>query len=1069
MTDESSEALEPWRLAEIAWSSHLRATGHVVTHLHTLTSNTALSQAPLSAVGSTHVRTPDLMTTDGGRARFWEVKFRSRPHIDPLTGAREHWMGADAFADYDKLASDSGCAVTVVLYEAGDALAAGRWLVADLDELRRSGRGVERTGRDGAPVNAWSWPIEVMRIVDGPMVPVDQRSLPVFTDEGGTPARTLDDVEPVERQLRRLGHRVSVASIPDESLVAPLVADPVSGLEAHRRHLDIPDLPRYSVLRIGASGCDLDGTLELLDYGLRLFLITGPDPMGGVDGRGLRGFADARLLEWAELDMDPSPQAWVVDGRSKELANAEIVAALDAADRSGHFNVDQYRVVHESIDGSVLVTAGAGTGKTETMVERLVFLLATGATAMADVSLITFTNDAAREIRARIARTLGLRRRLCPRSVHPVAWLLDLAALEVSTIHTFAKGVIRTSGAAIGLSPDVRVTADTVQFRRILHEELSEPLRSLYAAERAAQIPPIHKWRRHLEAIWDAAGNNGVDVLGRCPGGPGLDGIAWGSSGLTDRNHRYDGIIRSVLLETSRRWSKRCAQRDQLPTTSLVAAAVAALRVSDQLPTVRYMFVDEFQDTDSMQLDLLIELQQRCGVRLFVVGDAKQGVYRFRGAEGNAFAELRDRVESCGLDTLVEHHLHWNFRTHRNLLDSLHPHFAALNERTLLDYRSVDRLSAAVSSTEPSGRPLEIRALPAGAKPADVWADVAAEVVVDWRTSNPNASIAVLGRTNSDAMDVQRTIRERGYQCSIVVGGEFYRSPAVRELLTFLDAVLEPDDDAAVFQLLETRWSGGLLRATETDPAIDGDTLMPWADRFAGIGDYGRLETSDLDPVRRRLRTLADRCQRTPTMEWLVDCIDQLQPHRCARAQSDDFTERERYGRGLDHMLTLLDSDLRDQPITLDRLTADLRLRIATNRSEDEPFDPELVTANGTTTALTVHKAKGLEFDLVLIPRTWIRFGHTSKAVTRTAFVRHPTAPVQLAWQWSDDGGIFAFNVKPGGAAWKIDDEETAREEARLLYVALTRAKARTIAITSGKRPNPDRPRTWSDLLGAVP
>ena len=64
----------------------------------------------------------------------------------------------------------------------------------------------------------------------------------------------------------------------------------------------------------------------------------------------------------------------------------------------------------------------------------------------------------------------------------------------------------------------------------------------------------------------------------------------------------------------------------------------------------RYLFVDEFQDTDAAQIDLVLELRERLDCRLFVVGDVKQGIYRFRGAEGNAFEELlRPGQTACSL------------------------------------------------------------------------------------------------------------------------------------------------------------------------------------------------------------------------------------------------------------------------------------------------------------------------------------------------------------------------------------------------------------------------------------
>jgi len=100
----------------------------------------------------------------------------------------------------------------------------------------------------------------------------------------------------------------------------------------------------------------------------------------------------------------------------------------------------QYDIVHSNSDSDVMVRAGAGTGKTETMSERVVFLLATHASAgnqhrsdlrLDDIVLVTFTKEAARQMRERLVRTLALRRRLCPSCVLPaLAWMLHYSLLR---------------------------------------------------------------------------------------------------------------------------------------------------------------------------------------------------------------------------------------------------------------------------------------------------------------------------------------------------------------------------------------------------------------------------------------------------------------------------------------------------------------------------------------------------------------------------------------------------------------------------------------------------------------
>lgn len=296
-----------WWKAEKAWVSWLSGRGQVVTHLATATGNSPHTDAPMMTVGDRRLRAPDIEAKADGRSTYWEVKYRTRASVNPTTGTSEHWMSFDSFADYlevDRLAAP----VHVALFESATATRPGRWLEAHVDRLREAGREEMRPGRDGELVRAWVWPTSAMSMVDGPRDPdVAPSEVPVLTDEGrpGSRAVPLGELAPVERSIRRTRRARAAAAAP----VAPVTAvepvevaletDTSTGLDVLSRTLGLPTMPLYSVLRVGASGCEVDDLLGLLDYGIRVFLVTGPDPDGGVKGRSLEHFADARMLDGA--------------------------------------------------------------------------------------------------------------------------------------------------------------------------------------------------------------------------------------------------------------------------------------------------------------------------------------------------------------------------------------------------------------------------------------------------------------------------------------------------------------------------------------------------------------------------------------------------------------------------------------------------------------------------------------------------------------------------------------------------------------------------------------------------
>jgi ATP-dependent exoDNAse (exonuclease V) beta subunit len=166
--------------------------------------------------------------------------------------------------------------------------------------------------------------------------------------------------------------------------------------------------------------------------------------------------------------------------------------------------------------------------------------------------------------------------------------------------------------------------------------------------------------------------------------------------------------------------------------------------------------------------------------------------------------------------------------------------------------------------------------------------------------------------------------------------------------------------------------------------------------------------------------------------------------------------------------LTLLDAQYQDGPLSLERLLSWLRLQIATNRHDDEP-EPE---SGGRIVALTVHKAKGMEYDRVVVPSTDRTFGPPWRVETRTAVLPPPGERVRLLWRWHlnkkrwNETDYSNVPRARHDVDWGTDDVDTAREEARLLYVAMTRAKEELVLMVDHKATSgAGRPTCWADLL----
>lgn len=1082
-----TESVVPlWRKCENAWAAYLAAADHLVTRLADAYGRDGEFKAPLMQMGAEYFRAPDISAMKAGVTEYWEVKQRSAAMVNRVTGEAEYWVSYEAFQDYYAIARKSGATVWMILRDSEIWSTTQKWLQADIVSLFTKGYQGIRHDAGGGEISAWIWPSSAMMLVDGPEVEDAGTEVPLLVRVGEMPPVKDEILQMIERDLRRPRPGPGPVEVGAENVagvVDLLRENSRIGLETLRRSLGIPNSPRYSVMRVGLKGQDLSEVLGLVRYGIRVFLITETEPKFEVSDQWIDAYKASRLLEWALVPGAEKLACWVVDGAIED--NVRDLISRAPADQP--FNYRQYMIVHSSHLGHVFVRAGAGTGKTETMAERIVFLLATSSLhvdprdesavfqlRLDEIVLVTFTREAAREMRSRIATTLMLRQRLCDKCVLPtIAWLMELSNTEIETIHTYSKKLIQREGSHVGLGPGFAVGELTMEFRRELKTALSPRLDAIINSGNAQQVPAAYQFEKFVESLWDKLSGNGLSPL--AVGHPGARSkVVWGSppDGLVGQ---VADAVREVVEETAKTFSKVCERNQTIPVSELVATAARAVSAAGPLinRAPRYLFVDEFQDTDSEQIQMVLSICSSANSNLFAVGDVKQGIYRFRGAAGNAFDQLTALAGARNL-TLRSYTLTRNFRSGTTLLDSLHPFFIEWGNAKYLEYALHDRLEA----TRGAGKSKNVTLTSVPRRNVD---DYVVTKVKTWLREFPrdDEKIAVLCRANYEAHQFVKALRAEGVSCEVRTGGDFYRSDAVRELRVLLEAMLNPSDDAALLELCTTRWFVGL--STMTRPAELGDNpislteseqrawsqqlpaITTWAERLASVTNAGRFDRTDLDIVRDRVASLARLLQIKPVLGWLMDCNAWMQPRNSLLPGEDpnDPVERLRYGRCFDHLITLLDESFSNAPISPYRLLEWLRLKIATDRTEDEPEPTE--NSGTRVTVLTVHKAKGLQYDCVLIPGTANRFVTARGRAEEFAFVG-VEGSARVLWKWNV--GSPLTNVRPSdNGLWAQEDVERVREEARLLYVAMTRAREELDIVVATAGQAGSLPNSWADLL----
>ena len=1068
-----------WRKCELAWNSWLVAQGWMVIPLGDLNADSNSENAPLTRVGGGAVRTPDILATQGGNNIYWEVKYRTRASVNAMTGQSEHWMSFDSFNDYLIFTQKSKTILKVILFEDATATDVGRWMEIDMNLLYETGRKEKRFSNSGVSIEAWVWPASSMHVVDGPVVDTSDITHPLLPEEGQGSPLNPTELQPIERNLRKKRRPAEgMGGINSRNIILERILDedPVVGLDLLRRSLGIQKIPKYSVLKIGATKEEIEEILGLLHYGIRVFLVTSFKIEASMPSQELEAFRESRMLEAAVVENVETTLGWVVDGVPNIESDLNL-GILEKAQESGGLNFHQYMIIHADIHENILVTAGAGTGKTETMSERIVFLLSTYSElnnnegknpitlSLNEIVLMTFTREAAIEIRRRLSSTLILRRRLARLCVMPtVSWLLDLSMTQIGTIHGYAKHLLQEIGTNVNLAPNFRVTSSTMDFRRLIHQALSEGLELLYVSENKANVPAAHEWEELIEILWQSLNNNGWRITS--------DQINWGS-GEDDFQKQVVELVTSSLSKLSNSYADFCNQKQVLPTGELVARALdcVSLSVKGMKSRPRFIFIDEFQDTDSTQMDFILELQDKLGALLYVVGDAKQGIYRFRGAEGSAFSELRERLAKRGKKAYLERKLITNFRSSKVLLDSLHPHFEQLGVHKFLSYGDEDRLLP-----NPSRKDAGNRMIISSAKHAGKLEFVSKKVKA-WRDSEDLTDIALLCRDNWQAVEIRNHLNSLDIPCELSIKGNFYQSPVILEFRILLESLCNPNDNAALLELLETRWSGGILNGQPPTGMPQADfecwaphksEIMGWNDRFASVGKDENFALYDLVAFRKKVETLVNFSRKTSPIQFLFTIGRTFTPESCASTIDipGDDTELRRYRRGWDHLISILDSKFGRNPTTIHGLLDWIKIQIATNTNEDEPISAE--DLKGKVTALTVHKAKGLEFDNVLIPYTDRPFTPTNnKREIRSSAIRSGNGEKAFLWEWAPAGMWTTFTNSAESKSWIKDDEEVVKEEARLFYVALTRAKHNLEVLVSPEKLGLSAwpPNAWQDFL----
>lgn len=436
---------------------------------------------------------------------------------------------------------------------------------------------------------------------------------------------------------------------------------------------------------------------------------------------------------------------------------------------------------------------------------------------------------------------------------------------------------------------------------------------------------------------------------------------------------------------------------------------------------IEHLLVDEFQDTSYTHFDLLRRLtsgwEAGDGRTLFLVGDPMQSIYRFREADVSLF--LKARREGIGHIALESLTLRVNFRSDAELVGWVNQTFG----RVMPSHENATRGAVAYSASV-ARRPAGGLGGPVVHAFLDDARESEAETVVRL-VEEAGGSTAILVRARSHLGTVAAALRRRGIRFQAIEIDELGGRPIIQDLMALTFALLHFGDRISWLTVLRAPWCG-LLLADLVVVAGDGKAAI-W-DRvrggLAGLSEDGRARLARCVPIwddalgrrgRVGLRTLVEYC-------WV-----RLGGPACVAAPADLGDA----GAYFDLLESLEEGgDLAD----FEELREQVKELFAQPDSE----------ADGRLQVMTIHKAKGLEFDTVILPGLGLRSGKEDDQL--------------LIWQEQEGELLLAAMSATGGDKdpvyqylRHIEKEKIEFESARLLYVAVTRARDRLHLLGCGQ------------------
>lgn len=611
------------------------------------------------------------------------------------------------------------------------------------------------------------------------------------------------------------------------------------------------------------------------------------------------------------------------------IASVSLYAVIRRRAMMSDLNAQQQAIVTAPTQYPMLITAGAGTGKTRTLTERFAYLLDHHKIASDRILLLTFTKKAAAEMKERVLKLCDLP-------------LVERERLWIHTFHAFCARILRDEAVYLNIPEDfepIDPGEQQVIYESVLSElhSLSGDFNDLAGRLRVFDIALYKQFINDSYSIIEKLREKLVQPHE-------FKGYIEANYAPAERDSDRACIMSQMLVVLYSRFNERLDELGLKDFSKLIMDVILLLRDNKAVRAkyrkkFRFVMVDEFQDTSHNQFELLRLVCEDKFANLTVVGDPRQSIYQWRDADPRNLQWISTEVPN-----LLKKDLQVNYRSYGDILDlanallgqTEHASLARLKPRDEKWYHSPAIFCFENKDEEPAYIAAQIKRL------------------LDSKKYTPGDIAILLRQTKGRAGRIEQELESLGVPYYTSGSGSFFEQEDVKDLLAYLRVLNNPLDNLALVRILQRRpysMSDGqvyeLYRASKENHCS----------LFVQLSQYEPFAV-----FYNELSNLSANKSQMPVVDLIYSVIDRLDVRSILYRDAASYIgARERLAKFI-NLAGIFDRRMGQEG--LERFI-ELTSKGSLIAEDDELL--EQVQAKGCVRIMTLHKAKGLEFPVVFL------------------------------------------------------------------------------------------------------